>query len=59
MVTYTYTPLLGMTSACDVDNKITYYFYDGLGRLKWIKDQDLNIIKTIQYHYQSIPGIQY
>lgn len=48
-----------MTSACDVDNKITYYFYDGFGRLKWIKDQDLNIIKTIQYHYQSIPGLQY
>ena len=59
MVTYTYTPLLGMTSACDADNKITYYFYDGFGRLKWIKDQDLNIIKTIQYHYQSIPGLQY
>ena len=59
MVTYTYTPLLGMTSACDVDNKITYYFYDGFGRLKWIKDQDLNIIKTIQYHYQNIPGLQY
>jgi len=59
MVTYTYTPLLGMTSACDVDNKITYYFYDGFGRLKWIKDQDLNIIKTIQYHYSNIPGIQY
>jgi phenolic acid decarboxylase len=59
MVTYTYTPLLGMTSACDADNKITYYFYDGFGRLKWIKDQDLNIIKIIQYHYQSIPGLQY
>jgi hypothetical protein len=59
MVTYTYTPLMGMTSACDVDNKITYYFYDGFGRLKWIKDQDLNIIKTLQYHYQSIPGLQY
>jgi len=59
MATYTYTPLVGMTSACDADNKITYYFYDGFGRLKWIKDQDLNIIKTIQYHYQSIPGLQY
>jgi hypothetical protein len=59
MVTYTYTPLLGMTSTCDVDNKITYYFYDGFGRLKWIKDQDGNIIKTIQYHYQTIPGLQY
>ena len=54
MTTYTYTPLLGMTSQCDADNRITYYFYDGLGRLKWIKDQDLNIIKTIQYHYLGL-----
>jgi hypothetical protein len=59
MATYTYTPLMGMTSACDADNRITYYFYDNLGRLKWIKDQDLNIIKTIQYHYQTITGQQY
>ncbi len=59
MTTYTYTPLVGMTSQCDADNKITYYFYDSFGRLKWIKDQDLNIIKTIQYHYSTVSGIQY
>jgi hypothetical protein len=51
MTTYTYTPLVGMTSACDVGNRITYYFYDPLSRLKWIKDQDKNIIKTVKYHY--------
>jgi hypothetical protein len=51
MTTYTYLPLVGMTTSCDVDNKVTYYFYDGLGRLKWVKDQDGNIIKTYQYHY--------
>ena len=59
MTTYAYTPLLGMTAACDADNKITYYFYDGFGRLKWVKDQDLNIIKTIQYHYQTVTGTFY
>jgi hypothetical protein len=59
MVSYTYSPLIGMTSQCDADNRITYYFYDGIGRLKWIKDQDGNIIKTFQYHYQSLSGIQY
>jgi hypothetical protein len=53
MTTYTYLPLVGMTTSCDVDNKVTYYFYDGLGRLKWVKDQDGNIIKTYQYHYLS------
>jgi hypothetical protein len=51
MTTYTYSPLIGMTNACDMDNKVTYYFYDGLGRLRYIKDQDGNILKTIEYHY--------
>jgi hypothetical protein len=53
MTTYTYTPLIGMSGACDMDNKVTYYFYDGLGRLRYIKDQDGNILKTVEYHYMS------
>ena len=51
MTTYTYSPLIGMTTQCDVDNRVTYYFYDGLGRLMYVKDQDGNIIKTYEYHY--------
>jgi len=51
MTTYTYAPLVGMTSACDPGNRITYYNYDEFLRLKWIKDQDKNIIKTFHYHY--------
>jgi hypothetical protein len=53
MTTYTYTPLLGMTSQCDVDNRVSYYIYDALGRMKYIRDQDGNILKTIDYHYQG------
>jgi len=53
MTTYTYSPLVGTTSQCDVDNRVSYYFYDRLGRLKYIKDQDGNIIKTFDYHYQG------
>lgn len=53
MTTYTYTPLVGMTSECDVDNRVTYYYYDPLGRLMYIKDQDGNIIKTYHYHFQG------
>jgi hypothetical protein len=53
MTTYTYSPLVGTSTTCDVDNKVTYYFYDAYQRLKWIKDQDGNIIKTIQYHYAN------
>ena len=59
MTTYTYAPLLGATTICDANNRITYYLYDTIGRLKWIKNQDGNIIKTMQYHYKGIPGLQY
>ncbi len=51
VTTYTYSPLIGMTTSCDPDNKVTYYFFDVLGRLKWVKDQDGNILKTLKYHY--------
>jgi YD repeat-containing protein len=53
MTTYCYQPLSGMTSQCDMDNRITYYRYDGLGRLKVVLDQDGNILKTIDYYFQT------
>lgn len=53
MTTYTYEPLIGMTSQCDVNNKIIYYEYDSFGRLKTIRDQDKNVIKTMDYQYQK------
>jgi hypothetical protein len=59
MVSYTYEPLRGITSQCDANNRISYYSYDAIGRLQYIKDQDGNIIKTVQYHNQSIPGFQH
>jgi len=57
MTSYTYIPQVGVSCTCDVNNKITYYFYDALSRLKWIKDQDKNVIKTFKYHYvNQIPN---
>ncbi|MNS35241.1 hypothetical protein D3C72_673920 [compost metagenome] len=53
MITYTYEPLVGMTSSTDAKGKTTYYVYDGFQRLKWIKDQEGNILKTTDYHYQN------
>jgi len=42
-----------MTSRADISNRITYYTYDGLGRLSSIKDQDGNIIKKYCYGYDG------
>ncbi|HWB28388.1 MAG TPA: hypothetical protein VG738_23110 [Chitinophagaceae bacterium] len=53
MTTYTFEPMIGMTGQCDVNNRASYYEYDGLGRLKDIKDQDGNILKTFEYHYKQ------
>ncbi|WP_188938395.1 hypothetical protein, partial [Puia dinghuensis] len=51
MMTYTYSPLIGLTSECSPNNTITYYNYDGLNRLKFIRDMDGNILKTFEYNY--------
>jgi Family of unknown function (DUF5977) len=55
LTTYTYEPLVGMTSMCDINNKISYFGYDGLGRLLLIRDQDKNIIKKICYGFTGQP----
>lgn len=53
MTTYAYEPLIGITSGCDANNRITYYEYDEFQRLKLVKDQDGNIIKTMEYKYKQ------
>ncbi len=51
MSTYTYDPLVGMTSATDAKGQASYYEYDEMGRLAVVRDQNKNIIKTICYNY--------
>lgn len=51
--TYTYTPLIGMTSETDATGRTTYYEYDNLGRLKVIKDQNGKVLKVLDYQYQT------
>jgi YD repeat-containing protein len=53
MTTYTYDPLIGVTTSTDANDVTTYYVYDSLGRLKYIKDDKGNILKKYEYHYHE------
>lgn len=50
--TFTYKPLYGVTSETDAKGMTIYYEYDSFQRLKAIKDQDGNIIKSFDYQYK-------
>jgi hypothetical protein len=54
MITYTYTPLVGMTSQTDPSGKSTIYQYDNFMRLQAIRDQYTNILKQFDYEYQVL-----
>lgn len=54
MVTsYTYDPLIGVTSMTDPKGYTTYYEYDGLNRLKEVKDAEGNILSRNEYNYKG------
>ncbi len=56
VTTYTYDPLIGVTSTTDPRGYTTYTEYDGLYRLLHTRDADHNIIN--KYYYND-SGIQY
>lgn len=51
ITTYTYNPMIGITSATDPSGKTIYYYYDSFNRLETIRDQDSNVVKHIDYNY--------
>lgn len=50
---YTYDPVMGMTSAIDASGYMKLYDYDGFGRLKRIRNEKGNVEKQFLYNYKG------
>jgi len=55
MSTSTFDPLIGKTSDCDVNNRLTYFEYDSRGRVRFIKDEQGNVTKMYEYNETRKP----
>ncbi len=53
MTSYTYDPLIGVTSITDPRGRVIYYHYDAFNRLEHVKDHDGNILSKNQYNYKN------
>jgi YD repeat-containing protein len=53
MTTYTYEPLVGITSITDTNNVTVYFEYDDFNHLQCKRDQDRNILECYDYQYQE------
>lgn len=54
MKTFTHIPLVGLRDICDENNKVIKYEYDGLQRLKAIRDDDGHLLQQFTYEYNNI-----
>lgn len=53
VTTFTYMPLVGMTSKTDPRGVTTYYDYDDFNRLDWIKDTNHKLMQSFDYNYKQ------
>lgn len=51
MTSYTYKPLIGISSQCDINGLISYYEYDAYNRLEIVRDMQRNVLKRYCYNY--------
>ncbi|WP_286860766.1 hypothetical protein [Proteiniphilum sp. UBA5510] len=50
ITTYGYTPLIGIIFSTEPNGKTTYYEYDPVGRLQYILNTDIEVLKKFDYH---------
>ncbi len=53
VTTFTYDPLVGITSMTDPRGNVIYYEYDSFNRLKVVKNKDGHIVSENQYNYKN------
>ena len=53
VTTYTYDPLIGVTSITDATSETVYYDYDTYNRLEFIRNKDGHILKRYCYNYEG------
>jgi len=53
VTTFTYDPLIGVTSITDPLGQTVYYHYDNSNRLEYILDKDGKVISKNEYHYKN------
>ncbi|MBF4518715.1 RHS repeat protein [Flavobacterium sp. ANB] len=53
ITTYTYKPLVGISTIRDPKGYTTTYTYDDLNRQQFVKDNDGKILSENQYHYKN------
>lgn len=53
VTTFTYDPLIGVTSVTDPRGYLMTYRYDDFNRLEYVKDKDGNILSKNEYNYKN------
>ncbi len=52
IITYTYKPLVGITSSTSPDGITSNFIYDPFGRLQFVKDAGNDVINQYYYHHK-------
>lgn len=53
VTTYTYIPLVGVSTITDPKGNKMIYTYNSFGRLQYVKDKNLNILQKYCYNYKG------